>query len=215
MIVDHIMEHVERQHPAIEAALNAMRIGISRQYDRPSWRTVRLTANEVSCAVDDLVVGDFFESYPSYRDLHYVERQKIVDRLERLKKYIFMTQFPPRLTDVVQMFRFESRLISEQHAADLGRIYHPLLRCLDRASQSPDHIRQYGPMLREHALHALAVLPEDFDPLVVRSLMEIVEYSDQVFPEEDMAMLPPAEDEDDTYRHAANDNGVPAAAWNM
>lgn len=215
MVVDHIMEHVKRQRPAIDAALNAMRIGISRQYDRPSWRSLRLTAAEVSAAIDDVLVGDFFEAFPQYRSLDYLERQKIIDKLDRLKTYIFMTQFPSRLQDVVQNFRFESRLISEQHVADLGRIYHPLLRCLDRASISTAHLKESAPMLRGHALHALAALPEDFDPLVVRSLMEIVEYSDHVFPDVEVSMLPQPEPAADTYRRPANDNGVPAAAWKM
>jgi hypothetical protein len=213
MIVDRIMEHVKRQRPAIDSALNAMRVGISRQYQRPSWRSLRLTASEVSSAIDDVLVGDFFEAYPEYRDLDYLERQKIVDKLERLKTYIFMTQFAPRLQDVVQTFRFESRLIAEQHVADLGSIYHPLLRCLDRATTGAAALRENAPLMREHALHALAVLPEDFDPLVVRSLIEIVEYCDQVFPETEVSMLP--HHAEGGFRRPANDNSVPAAAWNM
>jgi hypothetical protein len=213
MVVDRIMEHVKRQRLAIDSALNAMRVEISRQYQRPSWRSLRLTTSEVSSAIDDILVGDFFESFPEYRDLDYIERQKIIDKLERLKTYIFMTQFAPRLQDVVQTFRFESRLIAEQHVADLGRIYHPLLRCLDRASSDPAALRENAPLMREYALQALAVLPEDFDPLVVRSLIEIVEYSDQVFPETQVSMLPYPDTGE--YRRPANDNSVPAAVWNM
>lgn len=213
MVVDDIMEHVSRSRLSIESALNAMRVGISRHYDRPSWRTLRLTTTEVSSAIDDILVGGFFDAYPRYRDLHYVERQKVIDKLERLKSYIFMTQFPPRLQDAIQMFRFESRLISEQHVADLGLVYHPLLRCLDRASIGPDHLRTQAPLLREHALRALAALPADFDPLVVRSLIEITEYCEQTFPDVELRMIDAPDAPD--HRRPANDNAVPAAAFTM
>lgn len=214
MVVDDIMEHIRQSHSSIEAALDKTRAIIAREYSRPSYHKIRLSPSEVAASIDDILVGDFFERYPHYRDYGFIDRTKIIGKLDKFKEYMFLTQYSPRMQDVIQQFRFECRLVSEQYHV-VSHLYVPLLRCLDRASISALHLKDQAPYLKSHAIDVLGKLHEDYDPVVVRLMLEIVGYCDVAVKHENVSRSAHSRHVAAIAARPANDNSMPAAAWSL
>ncbi len=180
MIIDDIMEHVRRSHPQIEKALLEARRGVAVELGRADHQSIRLCVSEVNRTVGPYT-STFFEHYPGYSKVDHATRSEIIRKLDKLKICMFMLQFPDRIQDVVQQFRFESRLVAES-SAELAFIYGPLIRSLDRAAASPANLKEQLPFFKALAADALGRLPDDADPAAFRSLMEIIEYTVHAFP---------------------------------
>jgi hypothetical protein len=180
MIIDDIMDHVRRNHPQIEQALLEARREVAADLGRVDYHSVRLSVSEVARTVGPYT-SSFFDSYPAYSNADHATRSEIIRKLDKLKICMFMLQFPDRIQDVVQQFRFESRLATESYP-ELAFIYAPLLRSLDRAAMSPKHLKEQLPFFKAFAAEAMGKLPDDADPIAIRSLMEIIEYTVHTFP---------------------------------
>lgn len=209
MVIDDIMDHVRRNHPLIEKALLAARKEVATELRRYDVQSLRLTTSEVARTVRPFTFN-FFEMYPRYSAVDHATRTDIIRKLDKLNVCMFMLQFPDRIQDVIQQFRFENRLASEA-SAELEFIYRPLLRALDKAASSPSDLKERLPHLKMLAADTLGRLPEDAEPHASRSLLEIIEYTIHALPklEKRTAVL---EDQNIDVIHElpANDNRVAA-----
>jgi hypothetical protein len=209
MVIDDIMEHVRKSHPLIEKALASARRQAAAELGRTGHHALRLTANEVARAVRPYTFS-FFERYPGYSRVDHATRTEIVRKLDKLNICMFMLQFPERLQDVIQQFRFESRLASEA-SPELALVYAPLLRCLDRAATSNESLREQLPFLRDLAADTLGRLPEHADPQASRGLMEIIEYALHALPSTERRHVTfQAPSIDTVHERPANDNHLAA-----
>lgn len=209
MVIDDIMDHVRRSHPQIEKALLAARKSAAADLGRSDFHALRLTTSEVSRTIRPFT-SNFFEQYPGYARIDQASRTDIIRKLDKLNVCMFLLQFPNRLQDVLQEFRFENRLASEG-SSQLAFIYGPLLRSLDRAVTSPDSLKEQLPFLKELAAETLGRLPDGADPQASRSLLEIIEYTIHAFPNMERRRSVFQEQNIDTVHELpANDNRVAA-----
>lgn len=209
MITDDIMEHVRRSHPQIEKALLEVRRGVASELGRADHQSIRLCVSEVNRTVGPYT-STFFEHYPKYSKADHATRSEIIKKLDKLKICMFMLQFPSRLQDVVQQFRFESRLVAES-SPNLASLYGPLLRSLERAAASPSNLKEQLPFFKALAADAMGRLPDDADPAAFRSLMEIIEYAVHAFPSmEHRREVFQSPQIDTVHERPANDNHLAA-----
>jgi hypothetical protein len=205
MVIDDIMEHVRRSHPQIEQALLEARREVAFDLGRADHNSIRLSVGEVSKTVRPFV-SNFFEHHPEYSKVDQATKSEIVRKLDKLKICLFLLQFPDRIQDVVQQFRFESRLASEA-SPELSFVYGPLLRALDRAATSPANPKEQLPFLKELAADVLGRLPDEPDPSAVRALMEIIDYTLHALPRVEHRRAVFQEPSIDTvHERPANDN---------
>ena len=210
MVIDDIMDHVRRSHPLIEKALLAARKEAATALRRYDFQSLRLTTSEVARTVRPFTFN-FFEMYPGYSAADHATRTDIIRKLDKLNVCMFMLQFPERIQDVIQQFRFENRLASEA-SAELELIYRPLLRALDRAASSPSDLKERLPHLKELAADTLGRLPDDAEPQASRSLLEIIEYTIHAFPKlEQRRAVFQDQNIDTVHELPANDNRAAAS----
>lgn len=207
MLIDDIMEHVRRSHPEIEKALLDARCEAASELGRFDLTSVRLSISEVSRSVRPFM-ADFFHVYPTHAKADAATRNAIIRKLDKLNVCMFLLQFPERIQDVIQEFRFENRLASEA-SAELAFVYGPLLRTLDRAATSPAALKEALPSLKGMAADTLGRLPEGADPQAQRALLEIIEYMVHAFPNAANERTSDRQQDIDTvHEHPANDNRV-------
>lgn len=209
MVIDDIMEHVRRSHPEIQQALLEAQREVAFDLGRADHTSIRLSVGEVSRTVRPFI-SNFFDKHPEYGKVDPATRAEIVRKLDKLKICMFLLQFPERIQDVVQQFRFENRLASEA-SPELSFVYGPLLRALDRAVTSPNSLKEQLPFLKELAADVLGRLPADPDPAAVRALMEVIDYTLHALPRVEHRRAVFQEPQIDTvHERPANDNNVPA-----
>jgi hypothetical protein len=209
MITDDIMDHVRRSHPQIEKALLEARRQVAAELGRADHQSIRLCVSEVARTVGPYT-SNFFEHYPEYSKADHATRSEIIKKLDKLKICMFMLQFPNRIQDVVQEFRFEARLVAES-SVKLASLYGPLLRSLDRAATSPESLKEQLPFFKDLAADAMGRLPDGADPSAFRSLMEIIEYTIHAFPAmEHRRQVFQAPSIDTVHERPANDNRLAA-----
>ncbi|NTF17854.1 hypothetical protein G6L37_05525 [Agrobacterium rubi] len=209
MVIDDIMDHVRRSHPQIEKALLAARREVAADLGRSDHHSLRLSTSEVARAVRPFTFN-FFERYPEYSDVDHATRTSIIRKLDKLNVCMFMLQFPERMQDVIQQFRFENRLASEE-SEELAFVYGPLLRALDRAATSGANLKEALPFLKRLAADTLGRLPRHSDAQAQRSLMEIIEYAVHTLPVmETRREVVQAPSIDTVHERPANDNDLAA-----
>mgnify|MGYP001171394813 CR=1 FL=1 len=209
MIIDDIMDHVRNSHMSIEKALMDTRRAVADELGRPDYNGIRLNASEVSRTVRPFI-NNFFQRHPEYSNIDHATRSDIIRKLDKLKICMFLLQFPERIQDVVQQFRFENRLAAES-SSEMMFIYAPLLRSLDRALSSPENLKDQIPFFKALAGDVLGRLPVDADPSAVRALMEIIDYTVHAFPKmEHRRQVFQAPSIDTVHERPANDNHVAA-----
>jgi hypothetical protein len=209
MITDDIMEHVRRSHPQIEKALLEARRGVASELGRADHQSIRLGMSEINRTVGPYI-STFFEHYPEYSKVDHATRSEIIRKLDKLKICMFMLQFPSRIQDVVQQFRFESRLVAES-SPKLASLYGPLLRSLERAAASPSNLKEQLPNFKALAADVMGRLPDNAEPAAFRSLMEIIEYTVHTFPSmEHRREVFQSPQIDTVHERPANDNHLAA-----